>query len=131
MSDDKKKHRDALCGDPECICAQARKAHTCSCEHPIADVLWEGWDGTCRRCGKDCGDRVLTGPSACSAELADDDDDGSDMRASFMGVVGGQGRTPRELVKDAHGAAAVLGVVFAAVILWALVWWALRAGGVL
>jgi len=33
----------------------------CTCEKPIADIFSEYWDGTCRRCGADCGNRVLAG----------------------------------------------------------------------
>jgi hypothetical protein len=31
----------------------------CKCAEPVADVLWPEWDGTCRRCGEECGHRVL------------------------------------------------------------------------
>lgn len=31
----------------------------CACDSPIADVLFDGWDGTCRRCGLDCSSHLM------------------------------------------------------------------------
>ncbi len=54
----------------------------CRCEEPICYFLWEGWDGTCRRCGRDA-THTLT-------QAATDDDDDLPL------VMGGQGRSDEE-----------------------------------
>lgn len=45
----------------DCGVPWPRNPGECDCETPVADVLGPEWDGTCRRCGLDCGNRALSG----------------------------------------------------------------------
>jgi hypothetical protein len=55
----------------------------CTCDEPVTDVMWEQWDGTCRRCS---GYVDLTGTQP-------EQDDAGAMPA----FLGGQGRDGEEV----------------------------------
>lgn len=79
------------------------------------------------------------GPWRSSAERGDnergyperDDDDELFETWGRRGIRGGQGRSDDEVEDDAKGAGALFVVVLAAIAMWALGYWLLRAGGIL